>query len=135
MKLIDQLKKHEGLRLKPYLCSAGKLTIGYGLNLDAGITDSEASYLLEKRVHNLTIRLQYLSFWMGLSGVRRAVLIDMAYNLGVDGLFKFKKMLSAINAKDFDLAAEEMECSKWFGQVGQRAITLQKMMVTDEWSN
>ena len=134
MKLSDMLKRHEGLRLTPYHCSAGKLTIGYGINLDVGITKKEAEYLLNERINQITTDLEVLEFWLYLSGVRRAVLIDMAYNLGLSGLFQFKKMLSAMNARDYSLAAKEMEDSKWFKQVGQRSLTLQKMMITDEWS-
>jgi len=134
MKVTELIKKHEGLRLHPYHCAAGKLTIGYGINLDAGITLDEAEYLLDNRIRHIIVDLQILDFWLDLSGVRRAVLVDMAYNLGYRGLLKFKKMLAAMKAKDFPLAAQEMEDSKWFKQVGQRAVTLQKMMVNDDWS-
>jgi len=47
-KIADQITTHEGLRLKPYHCPAGKLTIGIGRNLeDKGITEKEALMLLE----------------------------------------------------------------------------------------
>ena len=133
MKLLDLIKRHEGLRLTPYRCLAKKLTIGYGLNLDAGITEEEAEYLLKNRVTQITVKLQQLDFWMDLSGVRRAILTDMAYNLGISGLYKFKRMLAAIKAEDFKAAAEEMEDSPWFKQVGVRAQRLQRMMINDIW--
>ncbi len=134
MKVTELIKKHEGLRLLPYRCSADKLTIGYGINLDAGITLDEAQWILDNRIRNIIVDLQSLDFWLDLSGVRRAVLVDMAYNLGYRGLLKFKKMLAAMKNEDFELAAQEMEDSKWFKQVGQRSITLQKMMITNCWS-
>jgi len=133
MRVTELIKEHEGLRLRPYHCSAGKLTIGYGINLDAGITIDEAEHLLDNRILDVIVDLQGLDFWLDLSGVRRAVLVDMAYNLGHRGLLNFKKMLAAMKAKDFELAAQEMEDSKWFKQVGQRSITLQKMMITNCW--
>ena len=133
MKLLELIKNHEGLRLTPYHCTANKLTIGYGINLDAGITEEEAEYLLKNRVHQITVKLQELPFWMDLSGVRRAIMTDMAYNLGITGLYKFKRMLAAIKAEDFEAAAEEMEDSSWFKQVGARSRRLQRMMISNKW--
>ena len=50
-RLKDMLIRHEGLKLKPYLCTAGKLTIGVGRNIqDRGITYQEAMMLLENDI-------------------------------------------------------------------------------------
>ncbi|PCJ26473.1 MAG: hypothetical protein COA94_05030 [Rickettsiales bacterium] len=133
MKAHELIKLHEGLELKPYRCTAGELTIGYGINLDAGITEEEADYMLDNRVRSLTTQLHNIDFWIELSGVRRAVLIDMAYNLGLSGLLKFRRMLAAMEVRDFDKAAIEMENSRWFNQVGNRSKRLQKMMITGDW--
>lgn len=133
VKTIKMLKVHEGFRSRPYHCTAGKLTIGYGLNLEAGITEDEATYLLKNRVNKLQTELANLSFWSDLSGVRRAVLIDMAYNLGINGLFKFRKMMAALANRDFDKAAAEMQDSRWYHQVGVRSIELHAMMLTNQW--
>ena len=75
------IKKHEGLRLRPYKCTAGKLTIGYGRNLeDRGITALEAEYLLEGDLAQVLGDLHFaLSYWDELSEVRQVVLIDMSF--------------------------------------------------------
>ncbi|MBL4664245.1 MAG: hypothetical protein JKY22_12005 [Flavobacteriaceae bacterium] len=89
--------------------------------------------MLDNRVRSLTTQLHNIDFWIELSGVRRAVLIDMAYNLGLSGLLKFRRMLAAMEVRDFDKAAIEMENSRWFNQVGNRSKRLQKMMITGDW--
>lgn len=135
--LIDLVKKHEGLRLKPYRCTAGKLTIGYGRNIeDKGISKKEAKYLLENDLEQVKEELRLLLlFWDILSEVRRAVLMDMCFNLGLNGFMKFKKMLSALENKDYELAAKEMLNSKWATQVKGRANELAFMMIEDRYQD
>ncbi len=126
------LQSDEGLRLKPYHCTAGKLTIGYGRNLeDRGITEAEAEYLLENDVSEIYEDLaEIYDFFTHLSPMRKAVLIDMAYNLGLGGLNKFQNMIRAIDDGDYSKAAFEMLDSRWASQVGDRAERLSKLMKT-----
>lgn len=135
MNLVDLIKEDEGLRLKPYRCTAGKLTIGYGRNLeDAGITEGEALHMLRRDLLRVTLQLDNrIGYFHNLSEVRRAVLINMAYNLGVNGLLRFKKMFGAIERKDWFAASREMMDSKWATQVGNRAKRLAWMMKHDKW--
>lgn len=131
-KTANLLKKHEGLKLTPYRCTAGKLTIGYGRNLeDNGITKEEAEQLLFNDISELheilTIELGY-ELYGKLNDDRRSVLINMAFNLGLSGLMKFRRMLEAIRINDFNLAAKEMLNSRWSEQVGNRSIELAQMM-------
>lgn len=129
--LIDDLKRHEGFRAKPYRCTAGKLTIGYGLNLDAGISEAEATSLLITRCIAISGKLQKsLPFWRNLSQNRRDVLINMAYNIGIDGLFGFTLMINHLHTGDYKLAAKEMLDSRWAVQVGDRAVYLANIMET-----
>lgn len=124
------IKQHEGLRLTPYKCTAGKLTIGYGRNLDdKGISQPEAFIMLENDLMIVVDALEKFSFWEQLSNNRQAVLIDMCFNLGLTRLIKFKKTLAAIEGGDFDRAAKEMLDSRWKTQVGNRATKLANMMV------
>jgi len=129
MSVIDDLKVHEGFRAKPYRCSEGFLTIGYGLNLDAGITREEAEMILEHRVgilqEVLAVRLHW---WRRLTQSRQDVLTNMAYNLGLDGLMKFKVTLEMIGREDYAEASKQMLKSKWAKQVGGRAIWLSNKM-------
>lgn len=124
----EMLKKHEGFRSFPYKCTAGKLTIGYGFNLDAGITSEEADFLLKARVDRVEKWLASHEWYRALDENRRDVLSNMAYNLGVAGLFKFKNMIKALEDGDYNKAAEEMLDSKWASQVKGRAIELAEIM-------
>ena len=129
MKAIELIKRQEGFRSKPYHDTKGILTIGYGLNLEEGITEKEASLLLEMRIEIYTNECyQLISNFNELNTIRQAVLVDMLYNLGKSRLSGFKKMIIAIKLHDFKEAAIEMLDSKWAKQVKGRAITLAKMM-------
>lgn len=132
MALIDtclaNVKRYEGFRPKPYKDTVGILTIGYGTNLDAGISEPEAEYLAINRLAKVIVPLSLMDFWGSLDETRRSVLVDMAYNMGINGLLGFRNMLDALRAKDFETAAAQMLASKWAGQVGQRAIDLSNQM-------
>ena len=130
--MIRQLRLHEGERLKPDRCTAGKLTIGVGRNLeDRGITREEASYLLANDIAAEERELLRALPWVAnLDEVRQRVLLDMAFNMGVVGLLAFKRTLATIQAGDYQRAAAMMLDSKWAGQVGQRAERLSRMMAT-----
>ena len=130
--MVRQLRLHEGERLKPYRCTAGKLTIGVGRNLeDRGITREEAAYLLANDIAAEERELLRALPWVAkLDDVRQRVLLDMAFNLGVVGLLAFKRTLATIQAGDYQRAAAMMLDSKWAGQVGQRAERLSRMMAT-----
>ena len=126
---------NEGFKTMPYRCTAGKLTIGVGRNLDdRGITPEEARYLLRNDLARVRAELDsYLPWWSGLSEVRRAVLIDMAFNLGIHGLLKFRNTLEALRRGDWQAAAAEMKNSKWYRDVGRRGDRLIQMVLTDAW--
>jgi len=99
--LKDQLVRHEGLRLTVYDCPAGYKTIGVGRNIEQkGITEEEAMFLLNNDIDYFTEQLmENLSFFDELSENRKSVLVNMAFNLGVAGLMKFKNMLKAVSRK------------------------------------
>ncbi len=128
--LIDDLVRDEGLRLKPYLCTAGKMTIGVGRNLDdVGITEEEAHYLLENDIGRLRAELdQALPWWRQLSEVRQRALANMAFNLGLSRLLGFRKCLAALQAEAWDEAAREALNSQWARQVGARSARIAQMI-------
>lgn len=135
VKLRQQLTNHEGLRLKPYKCTAGKWTIGVGRNLeDVGITEAEAMFLLDndiRKAHDDARAL--IDGFDELDDVRQCVVIDMAFNLGRSRLSKFKKMLAAVRAGNYNTAADEMVNTLWYSQIGNRAARLEHMMRTGEY--
>jgi Phage-related lysozyme (muraminidase) len=133
--LIEQLIDHEGLKLKPYECTAGKLTIGVGRNLeDRGISDDEAEYLLHNDIEIVERELLEAQPLVSmLDAVRQRVLVDMGFNLGTPTLMKFQKMWDAVEDEDWEEASAQMLDSRWAKQVGRRAVRLADAMKTGEW--
>lgn len=128
---LDMLKRHEGYRQKPYHCTEGRLTVGYGRNLDdRGISQSEAEYLLKNDINEAVKELQKLPCWLRLNEARQAVLINMSVNMGVAGLMQFRKMLDAVNREDWQGAVFEMRNSKWAKQLPTRSAELQGIMLS-----
>ena len=122
--LIDNIKKNEGFRSSPYSDSLGFPTIGYGTKL--GISKEEASWLLEHRLNEMITKVNNSLALQNIEPTRnvKQALYEMAYNLGVHGLFQFKNMLKALKDKDYELASREALDSRWAKQVGIRATEL-----------
>ncbi len=121
-----RLIEHEGIKLKPYHCTAGKLTIGVGRNLDdRGISQATATQMLEEDIEIVLDELKRaLPFWEKLKWNYKEALVDLAFNMGVPRLMMFRNMLSAIEADDPDKAAEELLDSRYASQVGVRASNI-----------
>ena len=128
------IKRHEGLRLKPYLCSEGKKTIGYGWNIDVNrlprdieaylniygeITKDMAEHLLYIKItaSEADCRDIFSGFYQ-FTEQRQYALIDMVYNMGVEGICKFKKMRKAITVGDWNEAANQVRDSVYWKQLG-----------------
>jgi len=145
--LVPRLKAEEGLRLQVYDDATGAMiragsrvagnpTIGIGTNLGpgAGITEPEAEYLLMNRLRAAAADAATLPGFNGLDDVRRLVLVDMAFNMGVRTVRGFTSMLAAIQAHNYAGAAAAMLDSLWARQVGRRAAALAEIMRTGVWS-
>ena len=123
-------KDFEGFRARPYRCSAGKLTIGYGRNLeDVGITKEEADLLFINDYYNAKNCLKSLLTSNGIKyeDVHKDVfyaLTDMMFNLGYDRMSKFKKLLYELKKGSYEGVAREMKNSLWYTQVGDRSKKL-----------
>jgi lysozyme len=132
--LRQQLTHHEGLRLKPYRCTAGKLTIGVGRNLeDVGITATEAMQLLDNDITACLTDLRTFPWWGGLNAVRQRALADMRFQMGPAGFRAFKRMLAALAVGDYPAAAAHARDSKWFRQDSPaRARTITTMLETGQ---
>lgn len=147
--LTTELMRDEGVVLTPYRCPAGKLTVGAGRNLDdnplspaelaeighdartAPITRCQAAYLLGNDIRRIMAALdKTIPWWSHLDEVRRRVLVNMAYNLGVGGLMEFHGTLRLLEIGHYKTAAITMLQSVWAGQVGRRATRLAEMMRT-----
>lgn len=125
-KELDQIATDEGLRLKAYSDTVGKLTIGYGRNLDdRGISKEEAMGMLRSDAYLAELdAMSLVAVWDTLPEEWKAVLVNMSYNLGVVRLGGFKRMLSAVDRRDAEGVRKEMLDSLWARQVGDRAVRL-----------
>lgn len=132
--LKGMLIEEEGLRLKPYKDSVGKLTIGVGRNLaDRGINQDEAFMMLDRDMNeHYAELLTHLPWVAKLDEVRQRVLADMAFNMGIGnerrGLLSFSTTLRLIENDDYETAADNMLRSDWAQQTGRRARRLSAMM-------
>lgn len=120
----------EGKRNKPYRDTVGKLTIGVGRNLDdKGLSDGEIAILLEHDINDAEQDARALvPNFDRMSDARKAVLINMALNLGRARLAGFRRFLAALSHENYALASAEMLDSQWAKQVGARATRLAEQM-------
>jgi len=128
--LRDALVRDEGIRLKVYRCTAGKLTIGVGRNLDdVGISMEEAMHLLDNDIARVRAEVRHAFPWFqGLDDVRQNVVLNMVFNLGLYRFAQFFQTIKCIESHDYAGAADRMLQSLWAKQVGARAVRLSKQM-------
>lgn len=131
-RLKAQLIRHEGCVLHAYQDTETYWTIGVGRLIDqrrgGGISEEEAAFLLENDIKKAEAAVSVYDWYPMLDEVRQAVVVDMVFNMGPGRFAGFKKMLAAIEAKDWKEAAVQMLDSKWAVQVGNRALRLAEMM-------
>jgi lysozyme len=133
-KLENMLIRHEGLRLKPYRCTAGKLTIGIGRNLDDnGITEAEARMMLTYDIEVARSKLLRYEWFTKLNGPRQDAIINMVFNLGMPRFLGFKRTIGYLKLEDYENAAIEMMQSKWAEQVKNRAVELAAIILTGKY--
>ena len=135
--LISMLKRHEGVRSKVYMCSAGYETIAVGRNISEsglGLSDDEIDYLLNNDIKRVREELTDSYFWFpAMNEARQDALVDISFNLGQTRLRGFVKAIEAMSREQFDIAADEFMDSKWATQVGNRAIQVTEMIRTGEY--
>ena len=131
------LHRDEGFRRSAYTDHLGFWTIGIGKLIDGrkggGITFSEALYLLRNEIREKEADLDAeIPWWRGLSEVRQAVLMSMAFQMGSAGLFNFRNTLRAVQEGRWSDAADGMMASKWAFQTPGRALRLAEAMRTND---
>lgn len=138
MDLADQLQREEGRKRHAYQDHLGFWTIGVGRLIDArkggGLRESEIDLLLANDIDEKTAQVRAALPWIdGLDDARRAVLLGMAFQMGTDGLLKFKNTLALVKARDYAGAARGMLNSLWASQTPARAHRMAKQMETGTW--
>jgi lysozyme len=137
--LKQQLIRDEGSVSHAYKDSLGYWTIGVGRLIDSrkggGLSPDEIDFLLENDIKAKTREVLLALPWMEkLNDARQAVLIGMAFQMGIGGLLKFKRMLGSIEDGRYVEAAEEMVKSRWAMQTPKRAYRMAQQMETGEWT-
>lgn len=125
----------EGLRLRPYRCTAGKLTIGYGHNLDdLGISQRVADMLLEEdlKIAEATCLKIFGDTFSTWSENRRLGWVNLAFNLGHSRLSKFKNTIRYAITEDWIEVETNLRASLWFKQVGKRAERVIAMICREQ---
>lgn len=149
MEWEKRLRFHEGFRSLPYKCTAGKLTIGIGHNIEArewtpeekkaigdwkkGITENAAMMILRNDINICLEKLKTLGFWYYLDEERQYALLDMCFQLGFNGLMKFKNMLEAIRCKNMVEAEKQCLDSNYARQTPNRAKRIAKLIRYGRW--
>lgn len=134
----SQLREDEGEKLSAYKDSEGYLTIGIGVLIDerkgGGITKEESSYLFQNRLDSKKAAIRKALPWFDqLDVVRQGVLLNMSYQMGVDGLLKFKQTLGFVQRAQWTAASVGMLNSLWAKQTPERAERLARQMSTGVW--
>jgi len=126
--LIENIKKNEGFVGTPYNDTLGILTIGYGTKLP--LSKEEAEVILKMRLKSKIKSLEKQEPFINKLPLHvQEILAEMAYQLGVNGVLKFKKMWTALKNFDYATASKEMLDSKWATQTQKRAEELAKKML------
>lgn len=121
-RLRDRIIEHEGMKQFVYDDSLGFATIGIGRCVDSrkgrGLTTDECFYLLSNDILFASKQLDPYPWYQNQDTVRKGALIELVFNLGLKGVLGFKKMIAALEAKNYMLAAVELKDSVWYTQVG-----------------
>lgn len=122
--LLERLKKFEGYRRHAYHCSLGHLTIGFGTMIEEGghgVPEYIAELLLRDYLQTIDTRLRVHSWYCDLDTARQHCILEMAYQMGVEGVLGFRNMIAAIQKGDFIEAAAQALDSLWARQTPARA--------------
>lgn len=121
--LSASLKKHEGVRTKPYKDTMGILTIGVGRNLEKGLSQAAIQFLLNEDIAEATAGAKKLIPSLESYSVnRQAAIIEMVFNLGEEKFATFKRTVAALNEQRWDDAAAELKDSAWADEVGPTRV-------------
>jgi lysozyme len=136
-RLIETLKRHEGVKYYVYKDHLGYETIGVGRCLKQGVglglTHDEVDYLLMNDINRCLEELDAAFPWFkDLTEIRREAMINLCFNLGLTRLRKFEKALAAMSIHNYEEAANEFLDSRWAKQVGNRAAEVTEMIRTGE---
>ena len=128
--LLNRIKEHEGFRSRVYKCTEGYDTIGYGFAIkDLYLSEGISELILKEKVTNLRLRMGKKISWFDEAPREvREVLLEMAYQMGVSGVSKFKNALKHMKNEEWNKAADEMLLYRWYKQTPKRAKELSEII-------
>ena len=129
-KILDKIIEHEGYRKSVYLDSLGKPTIGYGFLIEAlELEEDICELILRRKVEKVINTVRFKFNWFDdMPEKVQDVIVNMCYQLGVNGFAKFSKTIEFFKKKEFIKASEEMLRSKWYMQTPNRAKELSRII-------
>ena len=132
LKLTNSINAHESLRLLPYTDTTGHISIGWGTNLEAGITTAEADYLRDNRIFAAIDIAEAQPWWPMVKDcdARARAFIEILFNIGLGKFNEFTKAITAAMQSDWPTCSAELLDSLWARQIGARAETLASMVLT-----
>ena len=134
---IASIKAHEGFEAQPYVDTLGHWTVGYGHREEhpphpsLRVTKHQAARWCRARVMDIDRYCKQYEPYVALSGPRKAVYIEMSYQLGDMATEKFLRMWHGIITGDFEDAAKDMVDSLWHRQTPERCEELARRMRED----
>jgi len=128
--VTPRLKTEEGFRAKAYKDIHGFTTIGYGFCVDQGITQFAAAALLQAQIQERDQALQAYIWYKNLDPVRQSVIVDISFNVGVEGLLHFPNMIMALTRKDWSGAEQELLNSEVAHELVERYDALANILLT-----
>lgn len=156
---FDLIRHEEGWKSRPYVCSQGYPTVGFGFkigpkfglikNYDFTLPLAAGEVWMAciahdiiddiKTRHHMAEALQACMEADGTTdntvfeGPRTAVLLSMCYQMGVEGVAQFRQTLKFMALKSFSNAAAEMKKSVWYNQTRARADRHCAQMHSGKW--
>lgn len=122
--LVDRIKKHEGYRRFVYQCTMDKQTIGYGTMIEEGghgVPEHIAELLLLDYLETIQARLKAHEWYTSLDEARQECILEMAYQMGVEGVLAFRNMIDSLTSQDWERARDHALDSLWARQTPARA--------------
>ena len=124
--IINSIKAHEGYEPMVYQCTEGHDTIGVGFKVDdLFLSEKVCDLILEEKLNDLIPRIERkLSWFRYAQDEVKLVIVNMSYQMGLNGVLQFKRALAAMEIKNWEMAADEMLDSLWARQTSRRANEL-----------
>jgi len=130
MDLLKQIKKHEGFKPRVYRCTEGYNTIGYGFAIKDLVLDEDiAELILMRKLDKLQERISSVfGWWLDSPQDVKDVVVNMCYQLGINGFSKFKKTIYLLETEQYEDASIEVLDSLWARQTPNRAKEISEIL-------